>query len=38
MQPTFRHVPPSFNAPAGFFHFSMHATVLPSWAARIAAI
>ncbi len=38
MQPTFRHVPPSFSAPAGFFHFSIHATVLPSCAARIAAI
>ncbi len=38
MQPTFRQVPPSFSAPAGFFHFSIQATVLPSCAARIAAM
>ena len=32
MQPTRRHVPPSSGS------FSMHATVAPSWAARIAAV
>ena len=37
MQPTLRHVPPRLGLPCAFFHASMHTTLRPSCAARMAA-
>ena len=38
MQPTLVQVPPGAGPPATFFHSSIHATLKPSWAARMAAM
>ncbi len=38
MQPTLVQVPPGAGPPLSFFHSSIQAVFMPSWAARMAAI